>query len=84
MYGENGPPPPKQKRAGKLAALFADDSDDESSSPTPSLPPPPVTLAQKPWLTEFNQYLNGNDELPEDMKLCHWWGVSSIPSGWGA
>jgi hypothetical protein len=30
----------------------------------------------KPWLREFNQYLNSSDEVPSDMTLPRWWGVS--------
>lgn len=74
MYGENGPPPRKQRKSGKLATLFADDSEDEPD--TTSVPTAPTAGSQKPWLMEFNQYLNGNDEVPEGMTLIHWWGVS--------
>lgn len=32
--------------------------------------------ANKLWLVEFNQYLNGADSVLEKMSLTQWWGVS--------
>lgn len=34
--------------------------------------------SSKPWLGEFNRYLNGHDEVPKGMKLPQWWGVCNF------
>lgn len=41
-----------------------------TSTPTPN--------TSKPWLREFNQYLNGGDEVPSGMMIVQWWGVSYL------
>lgn len=32
----------------------------------------------KPWLAEFNRYLNTHDVLPEGMTIVEWWGVCNV------
>ena len=56
-----------------LAKLLAEDTDDEEKLGTPS----PTADASQPWKTEFNRYLDGNDEVPNGMSLPRWWGVNS-------
>ena len=37
----------------------------------------------KPWLAEYQHYINTHDVVPEGMSLVEWWGVSlksSIPN----
>ena len=34
--------------------------------------------SEKPWLAEFNRYLNTHDVLPEGMTVVKWWGVCNI------
>jgi hAT family protein len=33
---------------------------------------------EKPWLAEFNRYLNTHDILPEGMTVVKWWGVCNV------
>ena len=35
--------------------------------------------SEKPWLAEFNRYLNTHDILPEGMTVVKWWGVCNVP-----
>jgi hypothetical protein len=35
--------------------------------------------SEKPWLAEFNRYLNTHDVLPEGMTIVKWWGVCNVP-----
>ena len=30
----------------------------------------------KPWLAEYQRYINTRDVVPEGMSLVEWWGVS--------
>ena len=46
-------------------------SDDASSSAA-------LTDLTKPWLKDFNHYLNSVDELSEGQTIVQWWGVSSF------
>ena len=34
--------------------------------------------SEKPWLAEFNHYLNTHDVLPEGMTVVKWWGVCNF------
>jgi hypothetical protein len=51
-------------------------SDDEGSADDAG---PSTTQADpaKPWLKEFNQYLDTTDELSDGQTLVQWWGVSA-------
>ena len=46
----------------------SDESDDEGSTADPS----------KPWLGEWNLYVQTHEVIPEGMNMVNWWGVSSI------
>jgi hypothetical protein len=78
MYGNNAAPKPIKKGNQKLAQLMAhldsedEDYDDEGSSFS-------QTATSTPWALEFNQYLNGADEVANGVSLTHWWGVSFYP-----
>ena len=75
MYGVAGAPPAAvKKRNKKLAQLLAEDSADEDSEMA-STPSPDID-ANKPWLWEFKQYIDGVDEVPNGMTITKWWGVS--------
>ena len=76
MYGKEGPPKSTHVKGNKnLAKLLAEDTtDDDEELGTPT----PATDASQPWKTEFNQYLNGNDEVPNGMSLPRWWGVNNL------
>jgi hypothetical protein len=41
------------------------DSDDDFNDTDPT----------KPWLSEFNRYLNTHDVIPEGTTVVKWWGV---------
>ena len=34
--------------------------------------------SEKPWMAEFNRYLNTHDVLPEGMTVVKWWGVCNF------
>jgi hypothetical protein len=74
LYGKDGPPKSTHVKGNKnLAKLLAEDTTDEEKPDTPIL-----TDASNPWKSEFNRYLNGNDEVPNGMSLPRWWGVNSF------
>lgn len=60
----------------KLAKLFEELSSDDDT-PTPTMIPSPAD-SQKPWLWEFNQYINRVNEVPDGMSLIRWWGVCLV------
>lgn len=75
MYGKKGPPKSTHVKGNKnLAKLLAKDTTDEEELSTPT----PTADASKPWKNEFNQYLDGNDEVPNGMSLLRWWRVNSF------
>ncbi|KAF5318361.1 hypothetical protein D9611_014218 [Ephemerocybe angulata] len=52
--------------------------DDEFSTPnTPSPPLVPAPNADKPWLWEFNRYIDGDDRLEHEQGVVAWWGLHS-------
>jgi hypothetical protein len=55
-----------------LRELESSDSDESSDNLGPSTLVDPT----KPWLKEFNQYLNAIDELSDGQTIVQWWGVS--------
>jgi hypothetical protein len=53
-------------------------SDDEDNvTPTLHAQRESSLEASKPWLRDFNGYLQSRDELG-DMSIVEWWGVSAI------
>ena len=36
------------------------------------------TNATKPWLSEFQRYLNTHDVIPEGTTVVKWWGVRNV------
>jgi len=77
LYGVDGAPAAAaKKRNKKLARLLAEDStDDEMDAPSTSATPLLDSDTHKPWLCEFQQYLDGVDEVPNGMTITKWWGV---------
>lgn len=74
MYGVTGAPPkPLRKSGSKLGALLRQLSDDEDTPVTSPLADP-----SRPWIREFNMYLDAVDELPDGMSVVRWWGVSDF------
>lgn len=61
--------PKKMSRIGRLVQRNLDtDSegeDDENGGSDPS----------KPWMAEFQRYMNTHDLVPEGMSIVEWWGV---------
>jgi hypothetical protein len=51
------------------------ESEDDGNVPTPSAADVPVD-PRKPWLKDFNHYLNTFDQLAENQTIVQWWGVS--------
>ena len=78
------------RRVKKLIRELDDTDDDEDSvtgtgggisqfSSTASLMAPSISAVdpKKPWLKEFNHYLNTMDEIPDGLDVVQWWGVSA-------
>ena len=59
-------------KLAKLLANYARDDDDDSADDDRTTD----ANTNKPWLIEFNQYLNGADTVPSKMSLAQWWEVS--------
>ena len=57
-----------------------EDDDDGASDQLPSAIATPVD-PQKPWLKDFNYYINMSDQLAEKQTIVQWWGVGHF-SGW--
>lgn len=51
------------------------DDDDDDASELPSAISTPVD-PRKPWLKDFNYYINMFDQLAENQTIVQWWGVS--------
>ena len=58
-----------------LRELESSDNDDSSSD---NLGTSTLVDPTKPWLKEFNQYLNTTDELSDSQMIVQWWGVSNF------
>jgi hypothetical protein len=56
-----------------LRELDSSDDDNTSDESGPSAVP---SDPAKPWLKEFNHYLNTVDELSDSQTIVQWWGVS--------
>ena len=59
----------------ELESSEDEDSSDDTGAGTSATPADPT----KPWLREFNQYLNAIDELSDGQTIVQWWGVSTLP-----
>jgi hypothetical protein len=73
-----------------------DDTDDEEEGPSESalaagtsrssssasITAPSIASVdpKKPWLKEFNHYLNTVDKIPDSLTMVKWWGVSACCS----
>ena len=76
MYGIAGAPPTTVKKGNKkLTQFLAKDSTDEEMDAPLAATPSPDSNINKPWLREFNQYIDGADEVPNGMSITKWWGV---------
>ncbi|KAG6838737.1 hypothetical protein C0991_009085, partial [Blastosporella zonata] len=62
------PPHKKNKVTGTLLRHNVSDSEDSDLEDDT-----PADLA-KPWLSEFQQYLDTNDIVPDGMSIVKWWG----------
>jgi len=62
-----------------LRELSDDDMDNDNSDSTPA---PSASVAsldpRKPWLQDFNYYVNTFDQLAENQTIVQWWGVSRL------
>ena len=58
---------------GSRSRLDEEDSDDDARPSSGAVP-----ASDKPWLKEFNLYLDGEDELEEGQSVVSWWGVCTI------
>ncbi|KAF8336664.1 ribonuclease H-like domain-containing protein [Amanita rubescens] len=72
-------------RSKKVQRLMRElSSDDDSGSgvdgltggATPTTSASNFTQAAKPWLDDFNAYLNSRDYLMEDQTVVQWWGLN--------
>jgi hypothetical protein len=57
-------------RIGRLVAweLDTDSEAEEETNLDPS----------KPWMAEFDRYMNTHESIPDDMSTVAWWGVHNI------
>jgi hypothetical protein len=60
-----------------LRELSDDETEEEDNVPTPSAAVAPID-PRKPWLKDFNYYLNTFDHLAENQTIVQWWGVSLL------
>lgn len=85
IYGNSDQVPPTKKGRGsgiKVTRLLRELSDDETEGNGIQIPSPaagPID-PRKPWLQEFNYYLNTFDQLAENQKIVQWWGVGLVVS----
>ncbi|KAF5314033.1 hypothetical protein D9611_006951 [Ephemerocybe angulata] len=71
MYGTTMPPPLTTSASNsRLDDVPSDDEDD--STPTSAQP---ASTADKPWLPEFNAYMDGSDIRPEGQSMVAWWAL---------
>ncbi|KAJ3531266.1 hypothetical protein NM688_g7598 [Phlebia brevispora] len=75
MYGSSGPAP-FAKKSSKLTSLMCELSDDESDAECTSSPL--TAVDGKPWLAEFNRYLDTTESIPEGMSVIQWWGRNAL------
>jgi hypothetical protein len=63
----SGKPLNKTTRIGHLVAreLDTDSEAEEETNLDPS----------KPWMAEFDRYMNTHESIPDDMSTVAWWGV---------
>lgn len=80
MYGSDGqtPAPSRPAYSGashKVKPLLCKlpDSDSDDNEPE-SEPEPDASAVAKPWLKDFNGYLDSTDNLGE-LSIVQWWGV---------
>jgi hypothetical protein len=69
----SGLPKSNKPLNGRLRAL-SDDDDDDNIPTTSSTPADP----SRPWMTEYNDYLDTREFVPGEMGTIQWWGVRSI------
>lgn len=81
MYGASGEQEPaKQKKMSGINTLLQELSDDEDENV--SLPTISPNHVLKPWLREFQGYLEAIEgTLPDGMTAIQWWGVSFLSIG---
>jgi hypothetical protein len=60
----------KMSRVGRLVSreLDTDSEAEEDGNLDPS----------KPWLAEYDRYMNTHESIPSDMTTVQWWGVCKI------
>lgn len=64
---------PNKPLNGHLRAL-SDDKNDDNIPTTSSTPADP----SRPWMTEYNDYLDTREFVLGEMGTIQWWGVHSI------
>ena len=74
LHGASGgAPQPTRKGRSKTDRLLRElSSEDEDDT---HVTHPSSSDSSKPWMREFNQYIQVRDEVPEGMTLVQWWGV---------
>jgi hypothetical protein len=77
LYGIAGAPLAAVRKGNKkLAQLLTEDSaDEEMDVPSTSATPSSQSNIHKPWLCEFEQYIDGVNKVPNGMTVTKWWGV---------
>lgn len=84
MYGslsETGPRKvsERSKKSRRLLDDFGLSSDEEDRSEQPASAPS-GSSSTPAWERAFDQYMNGDDDVPDGMSLVEWWGVRDTNS----
>ena len=81
VHGLSGSAPiaaKKNRASGKMVSLMRElNSSDESDNEDISHSTIPTDSA-KPWMREFNLFLNTIDQLADGQTIIQWWGVSLV------
>ncbi|KAF6758874.1 hypothetical protein DFP72DRAFT_163139, partial [Ephemerocybe angulata] len=77
---------PRPRPTQSRSRIAASDSEDDGPSPDDAPSPAPTPTNDRPWLKEFNKYMEGDDEFRTDEDgvvtetLLEWWAVRFDPS----
>lgn len=83
MYGKSAAPDLSKKSAVRASSsrrqLSDDESEGEATTPAPSASArlSAADSINKPWMREFNLYLDTKEHMPDDLSVIEWWGVST-------
>lgn len=71
--------PERSKKSCRLLNDFGLSSDEEDRSEQPASAPS-GSSSTPAWERAFDQYINGDNDVPDGMSLVEWWGVRDMNS----